>query len=254
MDTGLTIAFICNGNTHPTIINYNKFGNHYWDDSQNNNSKIGYYFAYYFQQKYVYIHKIINILQPHERPSSMIWDSNRQILCLSKQLKQFTWAEWITCIGFGAPYTPKYRMTQTGSWSQHDLQNHSKYKTFNFVNFKNSIEDNQTPICLPDIVEEDEEVIFERERKRKADIRMAEFTRMQNEEDELDRQRLQEIRNKKIFANIIQLQNEGCNRLLIQRNNLQKEIDRLSEEQLKIDAEIEEVKRNTENITLSIKL
>ena len=45
---GLTIAFISIKNTHPTYINYTKFGNNYWDDSQHNNSKIGYYFAYYY--------------------------------------------------------------------------------------------------------------------------------------------------------------------------------------------------------------
>ena len=143
---GLTIAFICNGNQHPTIINYKKFGNQYWDDSQNNNSKIGYYFAYYFRQKYVYIHKIINILQPEQRPALMEWDSDRQILCLSNRIKEFTWDEWTTGIGLGAPYTPTYRMTQTGSWSRSELQNHKKYQKFNFMNFKNAIEQQNTNI------------------------------------------------------------------------------------------------------------
>ena len=51
MHTGLTIAFICNGNEHPTVINYHKFGQKYWDDTrQTIGSKIGYYFAYYFQK------------------------------------------------------------------------------------------------------------------------------------------------------------------------------------------------------------
>jgi len=147
MNTGLTIAFICNGDEHPTFINYKRFGNKYWDDAQNNKSKIGYYFAYYFQQKYVYIHKIINILQPSEQPSDMIWESNknRQILCLSKQLKKFTWNEWITGIGTGAPYTPKYRQTQTNCWTFNVLN--QKYNTFNFMNFIKIIENQDIYSC-----------------------------------------------------------------------------------------------------------
>ena len=39
MNTGLTIAFICNGDEHPTFINYKRFGNKYWDDAQNKKYK-----------------------------------------------------------------------------------------------------------------------------------------------------------------------------------------------------------------------
>ena len=163
MNTGLTIAFICNGDKHPTVINYKLFGNKYWDDTQNNKSKIGYYFAYYFQKKYVYIHKIINILQQTEKPSDMIWESTRQILCLSKQIKQFTWNEWISGLGADAPYTPNYRMTQTASWSYSELQNHKKYNMFNFINFKNIIDQQPANIAINNvediIVEEDDDDI-----------------------------------------------------------------------------------------------
>jgi len=144
MSSGLTIAFVCQGKDHSTITNHKKFGNKYWDDAQNNKSKIGYYFAFYFQKKYVYIHKIINILQPSERPIEMDWTSNKQILCLSKQLHAFTWSEWINGIGLGAPFTPNYRQTSTSSWSCFELQNHKKYHTFNFNNFKNTIIDTET--------------------------------------------------------------------------------------------------------------
>lgn len=141
LHSGLTIAFICNGNEHPTVINYNKFGKKYWDDSHTNSSKIGYYFAYYFQKKFVYIHKIINIVQPVNRPSSMDWASNRQILCLSEQLKEFSWDDWVRgIIGMNAPYTPTYNMTPTRSWSYETLQQHHKFSAFNFIQFKNSIE------------------------------------------------------------------------------------------------------------------
>jgi hypothetical protein len=140
MESGLTIAFVCLGKTHSTIESYKKFGDKYWDDALNNKSKIGYYFAYYYQQKYVYIHKIINILQPKERPKDMEWESTKQILCLSKKLKEFTWHEWITGIGFGSPYTPKYRMVNTNSWSCNELKNHRDFKKFDFINFINIME------------------------------------------------------------------------------------------------------------------
>lgn len=115
------------------MINYNNFGHKYWDDTPTNSSQIGYYFAYYFRKKYVYIHKIIDILQPNERPADMNWTSMRQILCLSDVVKQFTWDEWIHGIGLGAPYTPNYRMCQTSSWSASDIT--AKYPQFNFAEF-----------------------------------------------------------------------------------------------------------------------
>ena len=141
MHSGLTIAFICNGDTHPTVINYHKFGKKYWDDTrQTIGSKIGYYFAYYFQKKFVYIHKIIDIVQPAVRPPCMEWSSDRPILCLSEQLKAFTWDEWIHGAGLNAPYTPTYSMTPTSTWSYSALQQHKKFNTFQFIQFKNIVE------------------------------------------------------------------------------------------------------------------
>lgn len=143
-ESGLTIAFICNGKNHNTFTNYEKFGNNYWDDAQNNNSKIGYYFIYYFRQEYVYVHKIINILSPSERPLIMSdWNANRNILCLSERLKQITWNEWITGVGLNAPYTPIYRSTQTCSWTYDELKNHPKFNKFDFNSFINVVENNQ---------------------------------------------------------------------------------------------------------------
>ena len=230
MNAGLTIAFICNGDKHPTVINYKLFGNKYWDDTQNNKSKIGYYFAYYFQQKYVYIHKIINILQPSEQPSDMIWESNknRQILCLSKQLKKFTWNEWITGIGIGTPYTPKYCMTQTGSWSYNELQNHVKYNTFNFINFKNVIDQQPANIAInyveDAIVEEEAELMREMEIERKAmEERMV--------------KRLKEIKDKQIVG----LREKKCDELKIQLSKYQDMIDELNVNQYKIEKEIKAI-------------
>lgn len=142
MNTGLTITFISKEKNHSTIQSYNKFGNKYWDDTTlSSKSKIGYYFAYYFQKKYVYIHKIIDILSPSERPIDMEWSSDKQILCLSNQLKEFTWEEWKNDIGLNSPYTPDYTSNQTTSWSYDELQKHEKFKYFNFIKLKNMIEE-----------------------------------------------------------------------------------------------------------------
>ena len=93
----------------------------------------------------------------------MIWESNRQILCLSKQIKQFTWNEWISGLGADVPYTPNYRMTQTASWSYSELQNHKKSNMFNFINFKNIIDQQPANIAINNvediIVEEDDDDI-----------------------------------------------------------------------------------------------
>jgi len=144
MDSGLTIAFISCKNTHTTVQNFKQFGDKYWDDTLDNKSKIGYYFAYYFQKKYVYIHKIINLLQPDQRPVEMInWDCGRQILCLSERLMEFTWNEWITGIGFGSPYiAADTRQCKTSSWSFKTLKTHPKFHIFDIINFKNIIENN----------------------------------------------------------------------------------------------------------------
>jgi hypothetical protein len=257
MNAGLTIAFICNGKDHATIINYKNFGNQFWDDTQNNKSKIGYYFAYYFQQKYVYIHKIINILQPSERPPSMIWSSNRQILCLSKQLKKFTWNEWITGIGVGAPYTPKYCMTQTGSWSYNELQNNKKYNTFNFINFKNVIENQPTTITIPlpiyqekyeyeDVVEDDDEET----------TLMKQFEKEERIIREANDAKLRELRAKKMRANINPLRDEAINKINMRMKEHQKQIDALMLEQDKDKKEIDTISqggRDEELITNATK-
>ena len=200
MNTGLTIAFICHGKNHGTMVNYKKFGNHFWDDAINNQSKIGYYFAYYFQQKYVYIHKIVNILQPNERPREMEWSSNRQILCLSNRLKEFTWDEWTNHIGFGSPYTPHYRMTKTCSYSLCELQNHAKYKHFNFMQFINAVEipeeDDEYEIERLELLKKLEDISKRKLRRKKINILMNE-----NNNDEREIKRLMEqilIRNERI--------------------------------------------------------
>jgi hypothetical protein len=236
MNTGLTIAFICNGDEHPAFINYKLFGNKYWDDTQNNKSKIGYYFAYYFQKKYVYIHKIINILQQTEKPSDMIWESNRQILCLSKQIKQFTWNEWISGLGADAPYTPNYRMTQTVSWSYSELQNHKKYNMFNFINFKNIIDQQPPNIAINNleytIVEEDEDM--EAYLKKQQDEMDALIKAKQAETDRI----MKLMEAKKIAKSVGLLREQARDTILKEIKREEDEIAKLKADIAKNDAEI----------------
>lgn len=132
---GITIAFICLGDSHPTLVNYRKFGNKYWDDGKENKSKVGYWFLYYYRQQFVRVHKIIQLLPNTEKPIEMNnWESDRQILCLSPQLKEFTWNEWVTNVGRGAPYAMKYYNTQTRCWVIPELE--KSFKDFNFQRFK----------------------------------------------------------------------------------------------------------------------
>lgn len=164
MQSGLTIASIRKGETHPTVVNYHKFGKKYWDDGPNMSSKKGYYFVYYFQQKSAFIHKIMDVLQPADRPPDMEWDSDRPILCLSEQLKAFTWDEWIHGPGKGAPYTTNYSFLPTTGWSYSTLQ--TKFNAFEFIQFKNIVEPSTPSIEVvhspvkdldPEIDEDEEE-------------------------------------------------------------------------------------------------
>jgi hypothetical protein len=151
MNPGLTIAFIAKRKNDETIINYEKFGNQYWTDGTANKSKIGGIFIYYHQLKYVRVHKIDDILESSELPPIMSEVSKdkicngTRILCLSNMLKEFTWNEWITEVGKGAPYTPKYRQTQTNCWTFNVLN--KKYNTFNFMNFIKIIENQDIYSC-----------------------------------------------------------------------------------------------------------
>jgi hypothetical protein len=135
---GITIVFICLGDSHPSLVNYRKFGNKYWDDGKGNKSKVGYWFLYYYRKQFVRVHKILQILPNTEKPTEMKhWESDRQILCLSPQLKEFTWHEWITDIGIGSPYAlDNYGSTNSNSWTVQELEKRS----FNFKRFKSILE------------------------------------------------------------------------------------------------------------------
>ena len=229
MARGLTIAFICLGKNHPTITNFNKFGNKYWDDAPNNSSQIGYYFAYYFQQKYVYIHKIIDIFPSSKRPKDMEWGSERQILCLSECLISITWKEWIIKHGMNAPYTPSYHSCQTSSWSYDELKSHTKFSQFNFENLENTIRcfqnrTKRTIILIEDDAdkevkaddEEDEVSVFLKQMEQEDRIRL--------EERNI---KLKEIRERKHQKEIMQLRIDESQHVYVNIIKINKEIDAL---------------------------
>lgn len=249
MNSGLTVAFICSGKNHDTVENYKNFGKKYWDDTQRNNSKIGYYFAYYVQQKYVYIHKIIDILPPNKRPAEMNWTSNRQILCLSNQLKTYTWNEWINGIGFGAPYTPNYRMTQTCSYSYNEMLAHVKYCAFKFLDFKNIIEpqpiSGNVQLIVKDEEEEEEEYDDEEEEEEKDEEVLFEIERKRRQalQDEEDMKKLKEIRERKMRANIQPLRDEVLEVIQVRMAGRLKQIEELQTLQDADENEIETIKQ-----------
>lgn len=142
-NSGLVIAVICRKEGHPTIINFNKFGDKYWDDSNKiHKAKRGYYFAYYYKKEFVYIHRIEEIISYDKRPIELKnWTSGNATLCLGTRLKTFTWKEWTTTIGFGAPYTPTYSQLPTTVWPYYELED--KFQEFNFDIFYKNIEQNE---------------------------------------------------------------------------------------------------------------
>lgn len=264
--SGLTIAFICMGKSHPTVKNYKKFGNQYWDDTPNSNtkSKIGYYFIYYFQMKYVYVHKIINILPPSERPIEMEWGSDRQILCLSNKLKEFTWEEWTIGIGFGAPYTPKYCSTQTTAWSFNELQNHPKFQKFNLQNFKNIMENEHISLVeeadlVSDEYEEDEDESVENEKdvenEEDIDEEINIFLKKQKEkmealvkaEQEETIRIMKQMTAKKLYKDIKSLQAETISVIELENTDILKQIQILQNQLTINNSEIEKINRGDKN-------
>lgn len=233
MNSGLTITCISPDKKKTTFQSFQKFGNKYWDDTDTNKSQIGYYFAYYFQKKNVYLHKIINILLPSERPSDMDWSSERNILCLGPRLKIFTWEEWINGIGFGAPYTPNYGLNKTCSNSYNELR--KSYSNFNFnaliklLSFPTEsnevkpgiiekpiilvIKDN-TNVIIEEVADDEEEI------KREMEKRILEI----KEEGEI---KLKNARKQKIRNNITSFREERIHQLENENTEIEQKISEL---------------------------
>jgi len=229
-EPGLTIAFISKHSGHPTSINFEKFGTKYWDDDKYGSSKLGYYFMYYYKKQAVIIHKINKILDTKERPAAMEWEADRQILCLSPVLKRYDWEEWINGIGKGCPYSNDYGSTRTTSWTFSELK--SKFSSFNYVKFMETVDIKcEVPILMSKLLNpevfEDEEVIFERERRLR-----------QEKQDEEDKQVLMKIRERKLRQNIQTLREESIKSIYNKNVELQKQIDSLLAEQDKNKKEI----------------
>jgi hypothetical protein len=243
-DTGITIAFIAKGSCHPTSINFNKFGTEYWDDDKYNSSKKGYYFIFYYKKQAVIIHKVNRILETKDRPIKMEWKSDRQILCLSPVLKRYEWNDWITGVGKGCPFSNSYGSTRTTSWTFDEIK--SRYISFNYRNFMERVDsvivkaEPKADMPKADVPKvdapkadtqksdsEDEEVIFERERRLR-----------QQKQDEEDKQTLMKIRERKMRQNIQSLREETINIVRNKNLELQKQIDLLTAEQYKNEREI----------------
>jgi hypothetical protein len=224
MNTGLTITCISADKQSSTFKSFQKFGNKYWDDTETNKSKIGYYFAYYFQKKYVYFHKIINILPPSKRPTDMIWDSNRNILCLGKRLKEFTWEEWKTFTNNNAPYTPDYRINKTSSWPINELR-------FNFNELVEilSLNENETNIIPKPItltIKDNTNILFvddddyEEQIEREMEIQILKLK-------EIAENKLRRARENRIKKNTILFREKYVNKIKDENNEIEQQIIKL---------------------------
>ena len=182
MNTGLTVTCISANKTHPTFVNFAKFGNKYWTDCAGNKSKPGYYFVFVNGKYEVYIYKIHIILSPTEQPADMDWKpkkpNKKNILCFGKRLMTIPWEEWKNGIGKGAPYTVgNYRMNQTTTCPGFDCTR--------FIYAESAIKEDEED-------EEDEEEA----------LIMAEMERERNEMEAKMAQRLKEAKAKNQLKNV----------------------------------------------------
>jgi hypothetical protein len=240
MNLGITVAFISPDVKHSTYKNFKKFGSNigkisYWDDakdnkSRNEKSKIGYYFAFYFQKKYVYIHKIVDILPPCERPKEMLWISDRNVLCLSERLQEFTWEEWKNNFGFGAPYTPDYHSCQTGSWSINELK--TRFSKFNFNNLHVLLTTRSENLNIHEINIQNIKVIDDELEKVSVEESVEESDKELDEEIQNTIQKLEELNRmkakKEARKNIVFLRQQHIKFLDAEYDETQKKIEELN--------------------------
>ena len=208
--------------------------------------------------KYVYVHKIINILQPSERPIEMEWGADRQILCLSDKLKEFTWEEWTTSVGFGAPYTPKYYSTQTTAWSFNELQNHPKFQQFNLLHFKKIVENETMSLVeetslVSDEYEDEEDEYQEDEEDIDEEINI--FLKKQKEkmealvkaEQEETIRIMKQMTAKKLYKDIKSLQAETISVIEAENADILRQIETLQNQLAINNSEIEKINRGDKN-------
>ena len=84
---------------HISVIYYNELiskNTWRWSDGKHNNSKIGNYFAFYFHNKEIIFHKILDIKGPEYKYLNWNYNSEkfRNILILSQPLNKIKWNEW----------------------------------------------------------------------------------------------------------------------------------------------------------------
>jgi len=87
-----------------------------WSDGKHNNSKIGNYFAFYFHNKKLIFHKIIDIKGPEYKFFDWNYSAgqSKNILILSQPLFTIKWDEWELLNG------PKSKM---GTYTTKNLKN-----------------------------------------------------------------------------------------------------------------------------------
>ena len=158
------------------------------------------------------------------------------------QIKQFTWNEWISGLGADAPYTPNYRMTHTVSWSYSELQNHKKYNMFNFINFKNMIDQQPANIAINNIeytIVEEEDDDIEAYMKKQQDEMDAILKALQAETDRV----MKMMEAKKIAKSVDLLRQQARDALLRDKQREAEEIAKRQANMALIDAEIEATMR-----------
>jgi hypothetical protein len=101
--------------TKASVIHYNELVDRNiwkWSDSHINKSKVGDFLAFYFHNRKLVFHKIIDIKGPEYRLSS--WDiTTRNVLILSPPLYEITWNEWVLLKG---------PMSKNGTYTTANLQ------------------------------------------------------------------------------------------------------------------------------------
>ena len=104
MTTSFEITFspISNRNESINYYNENVSRNTWqWSDGKYNKSRIGDYFAFYFHNKELIFHQIIDIKSPEPKHSNWSYngDQCRNILILSQPLHTIQWTDWLSLNG-----------------------------------------------------------------------------------------------------------------------------------------------------------
>ena len=104
MTTSFEITFSPISNRNESIHYYNENvarNTWQWSDGKYNKSRIGDYFAFYFHNKELIFHQIVDIKSPKTKHSHWSYngDQCRNILILSSPLHTIQWIDWLALNG-----------------------------------------------------------------------------------------------------------------------------------------------------------